>query len=388
MDRIRGLLHPVRKLLTRTHHWGPGVSFKNFDVESALHATLQHVDESIQPVGYVEDYGLRRALKREKTGSIEPEYEIEYGGRSLYVSDPFIHMNNHRTVAAWIPKERGKFERMLFYKSFSHGVWRLLPYYVPRKEGGERISKLDSGRPPAEEYATLPIFLQMALSRIESGFTKPDMLLAHWNKRQYPPQNEDSRALTEHIQKVDEPAKQRQFTQEQEAAVPLDLEDARLHPDFERLQHVFMSQDPFQDELDSPVTGNRMGFVFPSKDGSRRYLFFLDDAGRTWSAFHEFAQSPLTRHGLNRHISTAPAEHFRPAFDYKSKRPEGSAISDLEPMGALAIRHAERRSYFDYSKEVHAGRLVAPFRQWLRQNGFKIWDADQIHEDLRETRHE
>ncbi len=234
-----------------------------------------------------------------------PAYEVKMGAERVYLSNVFQVGNGVIGVMAYVP-ERDSYRVRSFYKENNQALWRYLPDYIRRGDGG--IDRFCYGY--GEESVTLPLELQEALVKIErehgvmsltanSAAYEPEFFLtgtahAYETLQEYQTLWSYGRMKGDYYTQVSRDAINHDFglngLSQKKAPYTLSIDYNRA-PDFE--------QQVVEFELDTVDAGRVTAEGFLSHDGQYNWLFCRDAKGRAWVEYVE-AVSPLTSTGLRR----------------------------------------------------------------------------------------
>jgi len=234
-----------------------------------------------------------------------PAYEIVMSAGQVYVSKIFQLTNGVVGAIAYIP-ERDGYRVRSFYKENNQILWRYLPDYIRRGDGG--IDRFCFGQ--AQESVTLPLELQEALVKIEqeygamslvanSAAYEPEFFLtgtahAYETLQEYQTLWSYGRMKGDYYVQVSRDAMNHDFglngMSRKKAPYTLSIDYNRA-PDFE--------QQVVEFELDTVDAGRVTAEGFLSHDGQYNWLFCRDAKGRAWVEYVEVV-SPLTSTGLRR----------------------------------------------------------------------------------------
>lgn len=234
-----------------------------------------------------------------------PAYEVKMGAEQVYLSKVFQVGNGVIGVMAYVP-ERDSYRVQSFYKENNQVLWRYLPDYIRRGDGG--IDRFCFGY--GEESVTLPLELQEALVRIEreygvmsltanSAAYEPEFFLtgtahAYETLQEYQTLWSYGRMKGDYYTQVSRDAINHDFglngLSQKKAPYTLSIDYNRA-PDFEQQVVGF--------ELDTVDAGRVTAEGFLSHDGQYNWLFCRDVKGRAWVEYVEVV-SPLTSTGLRR----------------------------------------------------------------------------------------
>lgn len=234
-----------------------------------------------------------------------PVYEVKMGAERVYLSNVFQVGNGVIGVMAYVP-ERDSYRVRSFYKENNQVLWRYLPDYIRRGDGG--IDRFCYGY--GEESVTLPLELQEALVKIErehgvmsltanSAAYEPEFFLtgtahAYETLQEYQTLWSYGRMKGDYYTQVSRDAINHDFglngLSQKKAPYTLSIDYNRA-PDFE--------QQVVEFELDTVDAGRVTAEGFLSHDGQYNWLFCRDAKGRAWVEYVE-AVSPLMSTGLRR----------------------------------------------------------------------------------------
>lgn len=233
-----------------------------------------------------------------------PAYEVSFGTEKVYLSQLFQVGNGVIGAMAYVP-ERDGYRVRSFYRESNQALWRYLPDYIRRGDGG--IDRFCFGQ--AQESVTLPLELQEALVRIErehgvgalaaSNGYEPEFFLtgtahAYETLQEYQTLWSYGRMKGDYYTQVSRDAINHDFglngMSQKKAPYTLSIDYNRA-PDFEQKVVEF--------ELDTVDAGRVTAEGFLSHDGQYNWLFCRDAKGRAWVEYVEVV-SPLTSTGLRR----------------------------------------------------------------------------------------
>lgn len=234
-----------------------------------------------------------------------PAYEVSFGSEKVYLSKLFQVGNGVIGVMAYVP-ERDGYRVRSFYRESHQVLWRYLPDYIRRGDGG--IDRFCFGQ--AQESVTLPLELQEALVKIEREYGvislaaearayEPEFFLtgtahAYETLQEYQTLWSYGRMKGDYYMQVSRDAINHDFglngLSQKKAPYTLSIDYNRA-PDFEQKVVEF--------ELETVDAGRVMAEGFLSHDGQYSWLFCKDAKGRVWIEYVE-AVSPLTSTGLRR----------------------------------------------------------------------------------------
>lgn len=234
-----------------------------------------------------------------------PAYEVSFGAEKVYLSNLFQLTNGVVGAMAYVP-DRDGYRVRSFYRENSQTLWRYLPDYIRRGDGG--IDRFCLGQ--AQESVTLPLELQEALVKIErehgtaslvanSAAYEPEFFLtgtahAYETLQEYQTLWSYGRMKGDYYTQVSRDAINHDFglngLTQKKAPYTLSIDYNRA-PDFEQQTVGF--------ELDTVDAGRVTAEGFLSHDGQYNWLFCRDARGRAWVE-HVEAISPLTSTGLRR----------------------------------------------------------------------------------------
>lgn len=234
-----------------------------------------------------------------------PVYEVSFGTDKVYLSNIFQLTNGVVGVMAYVP-DRDSYRVRSFYRESNQALWRYLPDYVRRGDGG--IDRFCFGQ--AQESVTLPLELQEALVKIErehgvmslvanSAAYEPEFFLtgtahAYETLQEYQTLWSYGRMKGDYYTQVSRDAINHDFglngLNQKKAPYTLSIDYNRA-PDFD--------QQVVEFELDTVDAGRVTAEGFLSHDGQYSWLFCRDARGRAWVDYVEVI-SPLTSTGLRR----------------------------------------------------------------------------------------
>jgi hypothetical protein len=251
---------------------------------------------------FMGEYLTPEILKEERLG---PRYKTEIEDSVIWFSSAYKLGGGRIAVVAYVKKE-GKTIARSYYRSNSQGIWRYLPDYKMGKNG--KISWLGKGY--GEESVTLPVELQQALSvttKDDKNILKlkrnSEFILAgtakifgeqpgeYYDEVEFSPRRLKGNFYAEHGKTPPE----QMILSEDES------------PNFSKLLTSW--------EQETILYGKMIIEVFPSKDGSLKYMFCSDSLGRTWIGGIE-NNSEIQSTGL-RKTWIKGGDLTTPAFEYK-----------------------------------------------------------------------
>ncbi len=250
--------------------------------------------------GNAEKYLTTHDLMEARLG---PTYEVEVGGVKVCLSEIFALANGDVAVMAYVAVGKAVKVRA-FYRAVRQTLWRYLPDYTRKADGGINRYLLGVG----VESVTLPIELQEALVRIEkkqgvkawaTPNYAPEFFVAgtawgydslqdyqaawHYGRLKGDYYTEVSMVASNHDYGVNGP-------KQKKAPYTLAI-DAGRAPDF--------GQKWVEFELETADAGVVRAEGFKSHDEQYLWLFARDRLGRAWVLQVE-AVSPITSTGLRR----------------------------------------------------------------------------------------
>lgn len=232
-----------------------------------------------------------------------PAYEVEVGGKKLGLSEIFPLPNGDVAVLAYVPVGESVKVRA-FYRAVHQTLWRYLPDYVRRADGGVNRYLTGAG----VQSVTLPIELQEALVLIEKkrgvkAWTLPGQMpeffvagtaYAYDSLQDYQTAWHYGRLKGDYYTEVAMVASDHDYSlngpRQKKAPYTLAIDFDRA-PDFRRRWVEF--------ELETADAGTVRAEGFKSHDGQYLWLFARDRSGRAWILQVE-AVSPVTSTGLRR----------------------------------------------------------------------------------------
>lgn len=237
-----------------------------------------------------------------------PKHKFVLDNVTYYCSSVF-HIMERPAVFALVKHPSGVYPR-IFYLSNSQAIWRTLP------SKGFKGTTLCFGKTKHEYFTNLPFNLCFELNRLPKVDKEwqpvTDYLIAmqeedltsksFFSKLQSTPLVEDS---TEGLVKYPQNYK---------------LLRTELYPDFSKLLR--------SEEFKTALYGNLKGRVFPSTDGSRKYLFLVTASDKVFFAGSEQVASPINEFGVRERMDTL-GKMASPLMEYTNQIERGYNTSSL-----------------------------------------------------------
>lgn len=236
-----------------------------------------------------------------KDEGLLPKYKIRIGDSLVWFSSCYEFVGGRVAVVAYVEKQ-GKIVARSYYLSNSQGVWRYLPEY---DENEGKLVWLGKGH--GEESITLPSEMQEALSLILTEGTltlrNPNFIFAGTAQK-----SGNRGIFYQEIQSIPRRL-EGGFYPKSGKTRPEQISLSPTHsPDFTKL----LSSWKQKTTLYGLVTFE----VFPSRDGSLKFMFCRDTAGRVWIGGIEDS-SEIQSTGLRRSWIEG-GDLVTPAYEYKT----------------------------------------------------------------------
>ncbi|MGV8121278.1 MAG: hypothetical protein AB2L14_16070 [Candidatus Xenobiia bacterium LiM19] len=267
---------------------------------------------------------------------LEPVSTISAGDKKIHISAPYQSDAGGRPAfVAYVEDRAGNVKTRTFYLSKSQGLWRSASHFGPNGWIGKGSA--------SEESTNIPIPMQkMLYSRLEQGsmqLSKADGDTAFYGGLTlggHEPPKEFSEGL-----KVDSLGSfDRKTADGYGEPSSFTLTNPGQGPEFRKLEDHYTINHPMHGKIDA--------YVYPSHDGSSRYMFYRDKSGRSWIASIEDAQAPLTGYGVRSHVLD-PGDLTMPALEYGQQVP-------IQYRGQCVCS-----PYFDASAYTHNLPIVKAF---------------------------
>ncbi|MCH9608877.1 MAG: hypothetical protein S4CHLAM45_06060 [Chlamydiales bacterium] len=281
------------------------------DVDEATVLALQGRIERTTEFGLVD-------LKSIQQNGLLPKYKMSIGDVNYYCSPPFKQPKHYYTLA-FVEIDNRVFPR-LFYTSGSQGVWRCLPAAHLNELGG--FGWLSKGL--GERTVQLPIALTTGLDQLEkTDLTKEQFfpsliqLVNRVNSKDFAFQEEVTAQTSVQMNL----SSKHKFVIKGDAIIPCPPdpksikmpENKDLWPDFTIKKEM---------NLNTPLYGDVMAKIYPSKDKSLLYLFYETAEGMVYLANVERLTVPITTFGV-RQRSMQTHGMDTPLYEYFKQIPEG-----------------------------------------------------------------
>ena len=238
---------------------------------------------------------------------LQPKYEITIGPTEIEISAPY-DAGGGRVAAVAYTHDEGKTTARTYYQGDREGIWRYLPDY--KKEG----EAAHAGAGYGAASIALPIAMQMALGQIAQqekpkAVKNPDVAFLG-TTREY------GKRLDDFYKKVTPagsrlagnfyPAKPNEKTPPEQMTL-----NAGQTPDFNALLLRWKQS--------TRIYGSITAEVFPSKDGTLRFLFCKDARKRAWIGSVEYAgDTEVTSLGI-KPLWINGGDLTTPAYEYPSR---------------------------------------------------------------------
>jgi len=246
---------------------------EGFQIETIKDEEVENIFEKIEVRGddYLGEYLTPEILKKE---GLLPKYKVTLGESAVWLSSSGYDAEYGRIAVVGYVENQGKITARTYYRSNSQGVWRYLPDYTMYRNGV--ITWFGKGY--SEESVTLPIAVQRALSEITQDDAsilkvKEFGLIFAGTAKKYDGQKEG-----EYYEQIETKPRRLDGNFYSEPGKKNPPEEIRLttkqSPDFSRLITSWKQKT----KVYGPITVE----IFPSNDGTLRFMFCRDNYGRAW----------------------------------------------------------------------------------------------------------
>jgi hypothetical protein len=315
----------------------PATTFAISDLSKAEgQAILSRAQFMPNPAGMYPGEGSALTTSFLASRGLEPVATIAAGDKKIHISAPYQSDAGGRPAfVAYVEDKAGNVKARTFYLSKSQGLWRSASHFGPNGWIGKGSA--------SEESTNIPIPMQkMLYARMEQGakqLSKADSDTAFYGGLAmggHNPPKEFSDGLT-----VDTFG---QFSRKTGDGYgdpsSFTLSNPGQGPMLEKLEDHY--------KINHPMHGTIDAYVYPSRDGSSRYMFYRDNSGRSWIASIEDAKAPLTGYGVRTHVLD-PGDLTMPALEYAQQVPEDYKGQYVHP------------PYVDASRYTHSLPVVRAF---------------------------
>ncbi len=291
-------------------------------IEEVSQADAEKVLEVVEIQG--EEF-LGKSLTSEilKKEGLLPRHKIQIGDSVVWLSSSGYSLGEGRiAVVAYVEKE-GKISARSYWRSNSQGMWRYLPEYEMM---GDEISWYGKGH--GEESIALPIALQQALAEITSDETSikevqdAEFIFAGTARRV----GKKEGAYYEEVESTPQKLQGNFHTE-----TPYGLKKRKTDP-----EQMILSPEESPDfsrriatwQQHSDLYGEFTVEVFPSQDGSLKFMFCKDSEGRAWIGGIE-NDSEMQSTGLKK-TWVDGGDLATPAYEYKNQSGKFGNLEDRQ----------------------------------------------------------
>lgn len=279
------------------------------------------------------DENLKRDLEH---FGLEPRYGVELDGGRMALSAIYEAVERDAVVAYVQAGETPPVARTL-YQSKSSGMWRVLPEYTRQ---GEEISWLGKGY--GEDSLNVPFEVQKKLAEIKAverkSLAKEDgELIFSGLAKGY----ESSAGLGQgaYYQEVEKQAADAYGSLAEDMTGRTLPESMEMLPD----KQPKLEGEPelrWKDEME--MYGEVEAEVWPSEDGTMRYLFFRNENNKVWIGGIEMADAELTSMGVKKEW-VAGGDLTTPAYEYPSQAGSwGNPMDNKEGYTDVSLRYLRK----------------------------------------------
>lgn len=239
---------------------------------------------------------------------LEPVSTISAGDRKIHISAPYQSDAGGRPAfVAYVEDKAGNVKTRTFYLSKSQGLWRSASHFGPSGWIGKGSA--------SEESTNIPVPMQkMLYSRLEQGsrtLSRSDADTVFYGGLTlggHEPPKEFSEGLeVDSLGSFD-----RKTADGYGEPSSFALSNPGRGPEFRKLEDHYTINHPMHGRIDA--------YIYPSHDGSSRYMFYRDKSGRSWVASVEDSKAPLTGYGVRSHVLD-PGDLTMPALEYGQQVP-------------------------------------------------------------------
>lgn len=288
----------------QANEWEKNQVLENFQIETIGYEDAIGILQKVEIHG---DPFMGESLTPEilKDEGLMPKYKIQIGDSVVWFSSSGYELSGGRIAVVAYVEKHGQIVARSYYRSNSQGVWRYLPDYKMNDHG--RINWYGKGY--GEESITLPVVMQRALSEItREGMPilklkrNPDFIFAGTARKLGLRSDEYYQETEVTPRKLDG-----NFYSDLGRTPP---EQIRLSPE----QSPDFSNLLTRWEQDTGIYGQITVEVFPSRDGTLRFMFCKDSLGKVWIGGVE-DDSETQSTGLKR-TWVKGGDLTTPAFEY------------------------------------------------------------------------
>lgn len=325
---------------------GARKELENFQIETIEDKEAEKILDKVEIHGddFMGKFLMPEVLKEE---GLLPKHKIRIGDSVVWFSSSGYELDEGRiAVVAYVEKE-GKVTAHSYYRSNSQGVWRYLPDYRMSEDGGIEWY----GKGHSEESITLPVVIQKALSEItREGMPvlklkkNPDFIFAGMAQKVGKRSGEYYREIevapkrlegSLYAERGKSPPEQIHLSEEQS-------------PDFSKLLTSW--------EQKTSIYGQVAVEVFPSKDGTLKFMFCKDAVGRVWiGGIEDDSETQST--GLKKSWIEG-GDLATPAFEYK--------IGSVDQTGGYGNDKMRNGSYVDMYENYL--KKIPVIQEYLKQS--------------------